>query len=186
VPRKIRPGRLLIALLCGSMLAGCAALRPEAPEVQLTGLTISDISLSHANFLATVSLYNPNSTSLDVERLQCELFLDDIRVAHGKTAKAFSIPAEQTGSAALRLSTSFLELFRLVQKLKGLDQVPFRIDGEVRVGGPGFLWITVPIASQGKIPMPGAFEQVLSSPDEFWRQPGRPIPGENPNLSPEK
>ena len=48
-------------------------------------------------------------------------------------------------------------MVRVGQKLKGLDQVPFRLAGEVKVGGPGFLWITVPIASQGNIPLAGTF-----------------------------
>jgi LEA14-like dessication related protein len=182
VIRKVRPFHLLLAMLCGWLLSGCVALRPEPPEVQLAGLTVSDLSLTHANFLATVSLYNPNSAALAIEGLHFELFLADIRVARGVTAKAFTIPAEQTGSAALRLSTSFLDLFRLAHQLKGIDQVPFRLAGAVKVGGPGFLWASVPINSQGSIPLTGSFEQLLATPDEFWRQPDRLIPGESPAL----
>ena len=166
----------LLPLLLALLLTGCAALRPEPPEVQLAGLTISDLSLSHANFLATLSVYNPNSTPLDIEGLEFALSLADLRVAKGKSAKAFSIPAEQTGSAPLRLSASYFDLFRLAQKLKGLDEVPFRIDGEVRIGGPGFFWMTVPVDSEGKIPLSGALDQLLSKPEEFWREPDRLLP----------
>jgi LEA14-like dessication related protein len=175
----ISPFRLLTTLLLGLLLTGCAALRPEPPEVQLAGLTISDLSLSHANFLATLSVYNPNSTALEIEGLEFALSLDDIRIAKGKSTKAFSVPAEQTGSAALRLSTSFIDLFRLSQKIKNLDEVPFRIAGEVRIGGPGFLWMTVPIASEGTIPLAGALDQLLSTPKDFWREPGRLVPEKN-------
>ena len=176
----------LLPLLLGLLLTGCAALRPEPPEVQLAGFTISDLSLSHANFLATLSVYNPNSTPLDIEGLEFALFLDDLRVAKGKSAKTFSIPAEQTGSTALRLSTSFIDLFRLSQKLRNLDKLPFRIAGEVQVGGPGFLWTTVPIESEGTIPLAGALDQLLSTPEEFWRQPDRLLPkgADEPNPLP--
>lgn len=176
MPASRRSLRLLLALLFAFLFTGCAAIRPEPPEVQLAGLTISDLSLSHANFLATLNLYNPNSAALDVEGLDFALFLDNVKVARGVTAKSFSIPAEQTGQAALRLSTSLLSLFRLSQTLKGLDEVPFRVAGEVRVGGPGFLWMTVPIDSEGTIPLAGALDQIFSAPDEFWRQPGRLLP----------
>ena len=165
--------KLFLFFLLPVLLSGCAAMRPEPPEVQLAGLEISDLSLSHANFLANLSLYNPNSTALEVEGLEFALFLKDVRVARGSTAKAFTIPAEQTGSAALRLSTSFIDLFRLSQKLKGLDEVPFRISGEVRVGGPGFLWLTVPIDSEGTIPLAGALDELFADPDRFLNQPGR-------------
>ena len=78
------------------------------------------------------------------------------------------------------LSTSFFDLFRLSQRLKNLDEVPFRIAGEVKVGGPGFLWMTVPIDSKGTIPLVGTLDQLLFAPDEFWRQPGRFQPEEAP------
>lgn len=165
--------RLPVALLLGLLLNACAAIRPEPPQVQLAGLTVSDLSLSHVNFLATLNLYNPNRSALDVEGLEFALFLDESKVARGTTAKAFSIPAEQTGSAALRLSTSFLELFRLSQRLKKLEEVPFRIAGEIRIGGPGFLWMTVPIDSKGTIPLTGFLDQMLFNPDDFWRRPER-------------
>jgi LEA14-like dessication related protein len=181
---KILPLPLLITLLLGCMLSGCAVIRPEPPEVQLAGLTISDISLSHANFLATLNLYNPNSTALDVEGLEFALFLDEVQVARGITAKSFSIPAEQTGSASLRLAASFLNLFRLSQRLKVLDAVPFRIAGEVKIGGPGFLWMTVPIDSQGTIPLAGTLDQLLFAPDQFWRQPGHQPPDNGASTAP--
>jgi LEA14-like dessication related protein len=173
---EIRPLQLLATVLLGLVLTGCAAVRPNPPEVQLAGLEISDLSLSHANFLATLNLYNPNSTALDIEGLEFALFLDDIRIARGVTAKPFTIPAEQTGAAALRLSSSFIDLFRLARQLKGLDEVPFRIAGEVKVGGPGFFWMTVPIVSEGTIPLAGSLGQIFAGPEDFWRQPGRLMP----------
>ena len=176
--------RLSVVLLVGLVLSACATIRPEPPQVQLAGLTISDLSLSHANFLATLNLYNPNRSALDVEGLEFALFLDESQVARGTTAKAFSIPAEQTGSAALRLSTSFLDLFRLSQRLQKLDEVPFRIAGEIRIGGPGFLWMTVPIDSRGTIPLTGFLDQMLFNPDDFWRQPGRFAPESAPTARP--
>jgi LEA14-like dessication related protein len=172
------PMRLLPALLLVFLLTGCATLRPEPPEVQLAGLTISDLTLSHANFLATLNLYNPNHTALDIKGLEFALFLDEMQVSRGATAKAFSIPAEQTGSTSLRLSTSFLSLFRLTQRLKSLDAVPFRVAGEVKIGGPGFLRMSVPIDSKGTIPLAGTLDQLIFAPDEFWRQPGRLLPEE--------
>lgn len=168
--------RRAAVLFCFFLATGCAAIRPEPPDIQLAGLEISDISLTHANFLASLSLYNPNSAALDVEGLEFALFLNDVRVARGITARSFTIPAEESGTAALRMSTSFIDLFRLSQKLQGLDAVPFRIVGDVKVGGPGFLWMTVPIDSEGIIPLAGAIGQLFQVPDEFWRQPGRLLP----------
>lgn len=172
--------RLLGTLLLGIVLTGCAAMRPDPPEVQLAGLTVSDLSLSHANFLATLSIYNPNDSTLEIEGLDFTLALDKVQVAHGATAKAFSIPAEQTGEASLRLSTSLINLFRLGQKLKGREEVPFRIDGKVKIGGPGFLWMTVPIRSEGNLPLAGALDRFLAVPENYRLQPDRLLPEKAP------
>ena len=173
--------RFFLPVLIALLLSGCAAMRPEAPEVQLVGLTVSDLSLTHANFQSELSLYNPNGAALEIEGLEFAFFLDDVLIARGASSKAFTIATEQTGSATLRLSTSFLNLFRLTQKLKGRSEIPFRVAGEVRIGGPGFLWVTVPVDSKGTIPLAGAIGEIFSAPDNFWRQPGRLVP-ENPPL----
>ena len=90
----MKPTRTILTLLLALTLSACAGIRPAPPEVQLAGLEITDVSLSHANFLATLKLFNPNSVSMDIKGLQFTLFLNDTRVAKGLTAKSFSIPAE--------------------------------------------------------------------------------------------
>lgn len=156
--------RLLLIMLLGLLLSGCATLRPEPPQVQLASLQLSDLSLSHANFLATLNLYNPNQTALNVQGLEFSLFLDKIQIADGKTAKAFSIPAEQSGTTEMRLAASFLDMIRLTQQIRNRDQVPFRIAGAVRIGGPGWLGLTVPINSEGILPLGDILDKLQATP----------------------
>lgn len=137
--------RTLIVILLAAGLASCVGMRPAPPEVQLSGLEITDLSLSHANFLARLQLYNPNGVSLDIKGLKFTLFLNDVRVADGQATKPFTIAAEETGETAIRLSSSFLNLFQLTRKVQGQDQIAFRIVGEVTVGGLGVLNTTIPI-----------------------------------------
>jgi len=151
-------------------------MRPEPPEVQLAGLEIRELSLSHANFLANLRLYNPNSTALDIRGLSFTLFLDDIRIAKGKTAKAFNIPAEEFGDAALHLSSSYFDLLQLSTGLQGQEQIAFRIAGEVKVGGLGFMSMTIPIDHEGILPLIGSLQQLVPGKAS---EPGRSsgVPG---------
>ena len=154
-------------------LAACAGIRPEPPEVQLAGLEITDVSLSHANFLATLRLFNPNGVALDVRGLKFTLFLNEIRVATGQTAKAFTLGAEQSGEAALRLSSSYLDLLQLSGNLEGRDEITFRLAGEVRIGGYGLLGRTIPIERQGSLPLAGSLNRL--APDAL-PTPGPTLP----------
>jgi LEA14-like dessication related protein len=141
-------------------LASCVGMRPEPPDVQLTSLEISDVSLSHANFLATLRLFNPNSIDLNVEGIKFSLFLNDVSIATGQTTKAFLIPPEENGEAVIRLSSSFLDLFQLTRKLQNRDEVTFRIAGEVKIGGLGLFGATIPIEREGSLPLSGSLHQL--------------------------
>ena len=150
-----------VVVLMAISLAACAGLRPDPPEVQLAALEITDISLSHANFLATLRLYNPNGIDLDVKGIKFTLFLSNVRIANGQTAKAFTLPAEESGEAAIRLSSSFLDLLQLTHKLQGRNEITFRIVGEVKIGGYGLLGATIPIEREGSLPLSGSLTQLL-------------------------
>jgi LEA14-like dessication related protein len=153
--------RFGITALLGIALAACSAIRPAPPQVQLSALEITDVSLSHANFLATIELFNPNGFDLDIKRIEFTLFLNDVRIANGMSAKMFSIPAEANGLAEVRLASSFLDLFRFTSSLSGKDRVAFHLVGEVKIGGPGLLGTTIPIERLGTLPLTGSLDQLL-------------------------
>jgi LEA14-like dessication related protein len=159
---------ILICLFAGC--AACAGIRPVPPEVQLSGLEITDLSLSHANFLARLLLYNPNGVSLDIKSLKFTLVLNGVRVADGQSAKPLTIPAEESGEVSIRLSSSYLNLLHLTRKLQDQEQIEFNIDGEVKVAGLGILTTTVPIEHQGTLPLAGTLNH-LRSPRQSGPQP---------------
>jgi len=153
--------RFNMTVLLGIVLAACSTIRPEPPQVQLSALEITDVSLSHANFLATLELYNPNEFDLEIKRIAFTLILNDVRIANGMSAKTFSIPAQANGMAEVRLTSSFLDLFRFTSNLRGRDRVDFHLVGEVRIGGPGLLGTTIPIERLGTLPLSGSLNQLL-------------------------
>ncbi len=165
--------RIIIMTLLAISLTACAGILPDPPEVQLSGLEISDVSLSHANFLATLKLFNPNSVRIDVERIRFTLFLNEIHVARSQTAKNFSIPAEDSRDVTVRLSSSFFDLFQLTRSLQNQQEVTFRIAGEVRIDGAGLLGRTIPIEREGILPLTGSLNQLR--PDNQLLQPLDPL-----------
>ncbi len=150
-----------LTILLAITLAACAGIRPAPPEVQLSALEITDISLSHANFLATLRLYNPNGVALDIEGVKFTLFLNNIRIANGQTAKPLTLPAEESGLAAIRLSSSFLDLLQLTRELQNRSDITFRIAGEVKVGGYGLFGAAIPIEREGTLPLSGSLNQLM-------------------------
>jgi hypothetical protein len=78
-------------------------------------------------------------------------------VAHGQSARSVRIAAHDTGQVAVRISSSYLNLLRISQKAQGKEEIPFIIDGEISIGGFGFLTRDIPFKEEGIIPL------------EFWR-----------------
>ena len=68
----------------------------------------------------------------------------------------------------MRLSSSFLDLFQLTRQLQGREEVTFRIDGQVKIGGFGLLGATIPIEREGSLPLSGSLKQL--TPDNGWPQ----------------
>jgi LEA14-like dessication related protein len=151
----------MIGLMIALLLNGCAVMRPDPPDVQLAGLEITDLSLTHANFKATLRLYNPNATEIDIEGIEFNLYLNDTKVARGRTAKAFNLPAEDFADASLRLSSSFFNLFQLSRGLQDQTDISFRIAGKVKIGGYGVFGATIPIEADGRIPLKGSLNQLV-------------------------
>lgn len=174
----MRIKRLVVATLLGLTLAACAGMRPEPPQVQLAGLEITDVSLSHANFLATLKLFNPNNVALDIKGIKFTLFLNEIRIARGVTAKTLSIPAEESGEAVIRLASSFLDLLQLTRNLQDQDQITFRLAGEVKIGGVGLFGATIPIDREGTLPLSGSLNQLAPGPTQLHplQAPGNSLP----------
>jgi LEA14-like dessication related protein len=152
VTRYPRAFGLIIAALA-LLLGSCAALRPEPPEVNLFGLQLENLTLSHAILSADLTLYNPNDFAITVKKVRYALALKNVRIAHGQSSQSVRIDSGSTGNLAVRLSSSYLNLLRVSRATKGLEEIPFTIDGEITIGGFGVLPRTIPFKEEGIIPL---------------------------------
>ncbi|MEW6291474.1 MAG: LEA type 2 family protein [Thermodesulfobacteriota bacterium] len=166
--QKIRAS--LFSLLVAFLLSSCAAMHPAAPEINLMGLVMDEVTLSHVNMVANLRLFNPNAVTLRVEGVEYELQLNGVKVSAGKSLNSLDVPANDFGSLDLRLSSAYWDLFRFVNNIQQGEELDFRLTGRVRVGGLGIIGHTFNFDHEGKIP--------LLSKD------GRPSPLFNPSVVP--
>lgn len=134
-------------------LWGCALRPVEAPEVDLMNLQVTELTLTHANMLAGLRIYNPNSIALTVKDVEYTLELNGIRVSRGRSLKEVSVGAEQYGEIDLRLSSAYWDLLRLVGQAQNGENVRFDLRGRIRVGGLGLLSKTYDFSKEGEIPL---------------------------------
>ncbi len=147
---KTIPGRLLF-ILVPVLLAACATINPQRPEVNLTGLQIREATLSHLNMVADLRVFNPNDVALTVREVDYTLQLEGVKVADGQSLAPVEIGARETGQVQLRIATSYWDLLNLVNRLQKSDDLAFTLSGKVRVGGFKILNKTFPFSKEGRI-----------------------------------
>ncbi len=136
---------------CGAvlLLVACAPLRPVEPEVNLLDLRVTDLTLSHANLLAQLRIFNPNRTAVRIESVSYQLFLNDIPISDGQSLSPVRIAAGEYGTMDLRLSIPYLSLLRFSAGLRPEEKIRYSMSGAVRVGGPRIMDFTFPFKWDG-------------------------------------
>lgn len=146
-------GWICVLLLAG--LTSCATKQVIAPEVSLADLQISELSLTHANMLAGLKIYNPNRVGLTVQQVDYSLSLNGIRVSSGQSAKEVSIGAEEYATLELRMSSAYWDLLRIFNLVQTGKNAKFLLDGKVKVGGFRILGKTFDFKKEGDISLSG-------------------------------
>lgn len=151
--RTRRVSRAAVVACATLLLAACASVRPLPPEVNLTNLEVTDLTLSHANLMADLKIFNPNDVSVTVEQVEYALLLNDVKISAGKSLEKVRIDAGEYGETTLRLSSAYLDLWRILNQMQKGENVRFNLKGKIKVGGFGILRKAFHFSRKGNIPL---------------------------------
>ncbi len=143
--------RSLLLILIPALLASCAMINPQRPEVNLTGLQIREATLSHLNMVADLTVFNPNNIALTVKEVDYTLQLEGVNVAEGRSLAPVEIGANESGQVQLRIATAYWDLLSLVNHMQEMDDMAFTLSGKVRIGGYKIFNKTFPFSKEGRI-----------------------------------
>lgn len=128
---------LLVSGLMAVLLSGCATeLRNlvKSPTVELTAVQLVGLGFSNQTFLLSFDVANPNGFTLPVKEVSYGVKLNGYSFASGKTASAFSVPAN--GASQFGISVD-LDLLQTAPKLLTIvrqsvrEDVAYELDGEL-------------------------------------------------------
>lgn len=165
--RHKRTFRLLSvpALVFLLALSGCAALRPQPPEVSLIGVRVISIGLLEQHLALKLNVHNPNPRTVDITRLDYRIELEDRPFAEGVLTEEFTLPAEGDAEIELPARARLDQLLDgLMEQLgnwiagKGSGGIRYRVRGVVEIRGIG----PVPFDRSGKA---GAFPKSPIDPE---------------------
>jgi LEA14-like dessication related protein len=142
---------LWLALSCGA-LGGCAALVPklEAPQLQLTGVTLESGDAQQQQISLALHVVNPNQRAIEVRGIECALEIEGRPIAQGMTAAAFTLPAMGESDFKLNVSAHLNDALGPLLAARMLHSaLRYRLYGEVHLRG-GMLR-NIPFDQNGQI-----------------------------------
>ncbi len=125
--------RISALVLC-MLLISCAQVRITPPEVELAGVEISDISLTHVNLNAQIRIFNPNRHAIRVGAVNYEMELNGDRVFSSVTYVDDSVEPGESIIVPLRISSAFWDIIRMFSRLGTRQELDFRLAGSVEAG----------------------------------------------------
>ena len=125
---------LLVATLAGAAVAGCATLGRgtfKEPIVHFQDARITGFGITGGSVEVKLSLYNPNSFTLDGTRLTYKLMVDTVTFGTGILQDRFTVQKKDSTIVTLPLSFTYAGVGEAGRQL-----VNYRVLGDVTVATP--------------------------------------------------
>lgn len=133
--------RRLLALLCATLLNGCAALSmPEPLNVTIADLRPIEVGLLEQRYALKVRLLNPNDTEISFDGVVFDLEINDIPFAKGVSDQRSVIPRFGEALIDVQAVSGLQNILRQINELlKGeRTSLTYRIKGRLHGAGFGF------------------------------------------------
>lgn len=148
-----RPLLSVIAAIFLSLAASCSFIRPQAPEINLASIKITGITLSNAELVAGLNVYNPNGTPITIKEVDYELAMGGVNVSRGRSIKALKIGAMEKGQIYMSLSNSYWDIIKILNGSKGDEDISFVLEGRVIYTVFGLSDIIYSFTKRGVLPV---------------------------------
>ena len=130
---------LLVATLVGAAVAGCATLGRgsfKEPIVHFQDARITGFGITGGSVEVKLSLYNPNSFTLDGTRLTYKLMVDTVTFGTGILQDRFTVQTKDSTIVTLPLSFTYAGVGEAGRQLMNTGSVNYRVLGDVTVATP--------------------------------------------------
>ena len=130
----------LTALAVASLTtAGCASLGKSVfkePVVNFREMRVTGLGLTGGSVDVVLSVYNPNSYTLDATRLTYNLIVDSIPFGNGAIDRRFAVQSGDSTMVTLPVSFTYAGIGSAGRQLLNTGSVNYRVTGDVTVGTP--------------------------------------------------
>ncbi len=118
------------------LLMGCEQLDPFLPTVQFGRLDVQDLDWQQIDTDFVFYVDNPNPVEIPLASFEYALALADVELISGADPDGLELLASDMSELALPVSLEFTNVYDLIVATRGLDDVPFGLDGSFGFDSP--------------------------------------------------
>jgi LEA14-like dessication related protein len=144
----------LVIVSLSTLFQGCA-LFYRAPAVEIVDIEILSLGLSSGTAEVVLDVTNEGRRQMEIRGFLYEIEVKDPRedggwasLAEGFFPQELSIPGSETRRVAVPVPFQYAALGAAVRSFLSEGEVPYRLKGEVWIGGDG-LGLQIPFRDQG-------------------------------------
>lgn len=141
----------LLLLPVISLSTGCEVLGEYLPTVAFERLDVQSVDWDGAQADFVFKVNNPNPVEVKLARFDYALTFADVEWLVGDDADGLVLGAEGGSELALPVGIEFETLYELVQATRGIDTIPFELEGSFGFDTPAGL-VDLPYAADGGFP----------------------------------
>ncbi|MDZ7761494.1 MAG: LEA type 2 family protein [Desulfovermiculus sp.] len=140
-------------------LSGCAGLGKslEPPKINLANITVQEIKTFETVFGLQLRIFNNNDVPLVIKALDCDLEVNERRLASGVTETEATIPAFGTGlvdvtvyASSLQIVSRFLQGLRTSKDNGKTESIDYNLSGHLHLGDRA-LPARIPFSAKGSM-----------------------------------
>ena len=128
-----------VAVVSMATVGGCASLGRKVfkePVVNFREMRVTGLGLTGGSVDVVLSVYNPNSYTLDATRLTYNLVVDSIPFGSGAIDQKFAVQSGDSTLVRLPVNFTYAGIGSAGRSLLNTGTVNYRVTGDVTVGTP--------------------------------------------------
>ena len=158
---RLLVSRLIILLLVLMPLFGCSTLDAvkdaagiKNPDVSISGMRVTGLSLEGAELEFALNVDNPNPVAINLAGFDYALLINGQQFLQGEQRSQVKIPARNANEVKVPVAFKFAELAKLSQGLLDKDKLNYEIKTDALVDLPVLGVKKFPVSDSGDLPIP--------------------------------
>jgi len=145
--------RIFISLFFFCFLCGCAILREaiQKPTVEFQDFSITDIDFTGVNTMFDFKVKNSNPVGVKIDGFDYRFIIEGNQFLGGNNPKEVLLESAGESTISIPIAIKYLDVYKAVAALKGNDNVPYQLAGDIYFNTP-IGRLQVPFSKSGELP----------------------------------